>query len=80
MAVVKFVLSVNLLRQHLHDLYFDIWKGPKLNANTSLESKQPTSYVSAVVIFAISVIVYKILKLNICMTFTLTYRMSKGQM
>ena len=43
------------------------------NANTSIEGQQATSYVLAIAIFVLSVTIYEILTVKICITLATSY-------
>ena len=49
------------------------------NLNMQIKSQCRISHLMAFIMFAISVTVYKIFTVKICVTLTLTFRISKGQ-
>ena len=81
MAVVMLVLYVTISEifaveiVHGHDL--DLWTGSRLNANKLIESPYMTLYLTAIVMFAISVTISKQYAVRMCMT--LTFRKGQGQ-
>ena len=54
--------------------YFDMaYNGPKSNVNTRIKRPYSTSHLMILFMFALSVTIYKMLAVEMCMTLTLTF-------
>ena len=69
---------VKICNLNVHDL--DLQNGSMLNINIPIERPYATSYLLAIALFALSVIVCEILTVEMRMTLTLTSRMGQDQM
>ena len=63
----------------MHDLDLDLWNGSMSNINMQMERSDATFYLLAIPMFSLSVTVCEILTVEMCMTLTLIFRSSQGQ-
>ena len=69
----------NIRNRNMHYLDIDIQIRSWLNASMKIKSQYRTFYLIEIVIFALSIIVYEILAVEMCMTLTWTFRMGKDK-
>ena len=83
-AIVIFCLTLphfqNICSRHMHDLDLDLQNASRSNVNMTIECQYMTSCLSALVMFFVSVAIFKIFTVEICMALTLTVIIGQGQM
>ena len=66
--------------RNVHNFDLDLLNGLMSNINMPMERRHMTLYLLAIAMFALSVTVYEILKIEMCIGLILTFRKVQGQM
>ena len=69
---LPYLLQLHIRSHNVYDFDLDLLNVPRLNLNMLIEGRNQISYLKAIVLLAVSLAILDIIRVEMCMTLTLT--------